>query len=41
MSDKVVNWDLNRLPLQDQSQCLHNQLIVEGICRENQGGAHL
>lgn len=37
MSDKVVNWDLNCLPLQDQSQRLHNQLIVKGICREKQG----
>lgn len=41
MTDKVVNWDLNCLSLQDQPQGLHNQLIVEGICREKQGGAQI
>lgn len=31
MSDKVINWYLNSLPLQDLPQCLHDELIVEGI----------
>lgn len=31
MSDKVVNWDLHSLPLQDLCECLHDQLTVKGI----------
>lgn len=39
MIDKIINWDLDSLPLQNQSQCLHNQVIVEGICGEERGNA--
>lgn len=31
MRDKVINWNLDRLSLQNLSQCLHDQLIVKGI----------
>lgn len=31
MSDKIINWNLDSLPLQDLSECLHDQLIVKGI----------
>lgn len=31
MSDKVINWDLDSLSLQDLSECLHDQLVVKGV----------
>lgn len=31
MGNKVVNWDLNRLALNDLPQGLHHQLVIKGI----------
>lgn len=31
MGDKVINWDLDSLPLKDLPECLQDQLIVKGI----------
>lgn len=41
MSDKIINWDLDSLPLQDLSKCLQHQVIVKGICREEWGNVQL
>lgn len=41
MIDKVVNLDLDRLPLQDLLECLFYQLIVKGIWGKEKGNAQL
>ena len=41
MRDKVINWNLDRLSLQNLSQCLHDQLIVKGIWKQEEANAQL
>lgn len=36
MSDKIINWDLDRFPLQDVLKCLEHQIIVKRICRNQE-----
>lgn len=32
MSDKIINWDLDSLPLQDVLKRLQHQIVVKRIC---------
>lgn len=32
MSNKIINWDLDSLSLQDVLKCLQHQIVVKRIC---------
>lgn len=36
MSDKIINWDLDSLPLKDVLKCLQYQIVVKCICRNQE-----